>query len=96
MAMDYEFRILAAEKELAHLRDMQKLNATRLDVGDERFDAIESVLARTVATNQRTANNLELLGVKVGLLGAKVDLLAEKIDKLVDGLFKPAQNGGTH
>jgi hypothetical protein len=85
--MDYEFRILAAERELAHLRAMKDLQAQRLDVQDHWLTEMQRVIGEIAATTQRTSNNLELLGVKV-------DLLATKIDKLVDGMLKPAKNGG--
>ncbi len=85
--MDYELRILAAEKELAHLRDMKDLQAKRLDLHDYWLTEMQRVISETTAAAQRTSNNLELLGVKV-------DLLATKIDKLVDGMLKPATNGG--
>ncbi len=71
---------------MAHLREMRKLNAIRLDTSDLGFEGVEIVLTETATIANRTANNLELLGVKI-------DLLATKIDKLVDGLLRPAKNG---
>ncbi len=62
-------------------------HAKRLDAHDDWLSEIQRVISKTSAVSQRTSNNLELLSVKV-------DLLATKIDKLVDGMLKPAKNGG--
>jgi hypothetical protein len=76
--MDYEFRILVAEKELAHLREMQKLNAGRLDVADTRLDRIQELVLKTAET--------------VDTLTANVNALSIKIDTLVDAMFRSRSN----
>lgn len=41
--MNYEIRIAMAERELAHLKEMQKLEQTRLDAHDSSLDALEKL-----------------------------------------------------
>ncbi len=64
--MDYEFRILLAERELAHLKEMQSLQRIHLDTHDRSFEAaaerlnrIESLLEETVQSQVRTQKMLE-------------------------------------
>jgi hypothetical protein len=66
MAMDYEFRILLAERELAHLKEMQALQRAHLDTHDRSFEAagerlnrIESLLEQTAQSQVRTQKMLE-------------------------------------
>src|SRR6266542_191320 len=42
--MDYEFRIAWAEKELAHLKEMQALSADRQNITDDRLDRMQAIL----------------------------------------------------
>ena len=77
--MDYEFRIKLAEKELAHLRDMQEIQRQRQDTTDARFEAIERLLFESVQLNKQTAENLAVL--------------TAKFDTLIEALGRQPRNG---
>lgn len=47
--MDYEYRILLAEKELAHLKEMQKLLGQHQDTTDLRLAKIQEMLHDAIA-----------------------------------------------
>jgi hypothetical protein len=63
--MDYEFRIKVAERELAHLREMQKLTEAHQDTHDMsiaalggRMDRVEANLETTSELLRETAKKL--------------------------------------
>lgn len=84
--MDYEFRIQLAERELAHLKELQQMQRSHLDTHDQSIEAIHGNLALLISANNATAQNLESLT-------ARVDTLATKIDTLVDALLRQPRNG---
>ena len=65
--VDYEFRIISAEKELEHLREMQKLHASRLDINDTRSDMLQEIVLRTATT-------VDKLAIKIDVLATKMDV----------------------
>lgn len=84
--MDYEWRIQIAEKELAHLREMQTLAHAHQDTTDQnvhilgnRMDRVEADLAETAA-NLKEASNL-----------AKVT--QQKLTELINALHGGQRNG---
>lgn len=84
--MDYEFRILALEKELTHAREMQAFHRGHLDAHDASFKAvgtrmerIEADLADAVAT---------LKGVTVAQV-----VTEQKLQGLIDILAREHANG---
>jgi hypothetical protein len=80
VTMDYEFRIKLAEKELAHLKEMQDIMRTHQDVHDASFAAVNTTL-------DRIEGILEKLSV--------AQLATEqKLQSLIDVLLRDHSNGG--
>jgi uncharacterized coiled-coil protein SlyX len=79
VSADLEFRILALEKEAAHLREMHDLAHRRLDIGDNR---------QTLTENLLRENSRQLAD-----LTGKVDTLVGKLDALVSALLREHPNG---
>lgn len=84
--MDYEFQIRLAEKELAHLKEMQAIMRSHIDAHDasfqvmsERFERIEANLEKITTSQVRT--ELNLAGI------------AEKFNGLIDLLTREHGNG---
>lgn len=79
--MNYEFRIELAEKELAHLREMQSLIRARQDAYDQAVDA-------AIARFTRIEENLEKL--------TAAQLVTEqKLQSLIAILAREHGNGGS-
>ena len=77
--MDYEFRIKIAEKELAHLREMQTLYRARADAHDASLAALDTLTGRIEA-------NLEQI--------TAAQLVTErKLQNLIDILVREHGNG---
>jgi hypothetical protein len=77
--MDYEFRILVAEKELAHLREMHALMRSHIDAHDASFTA-------AIGRFDRIETNLE----KLSLLQIQTE---QKLQGLIDALVREHSNG---
>ena len=77
--MDYEFSILAAEKELAHLKEMQALYAAHQEVHDKAFAAVGSRLDR-----------IEEILEKLALAQAATE---QKLQSLIEILVREHRNG---
>ncbi|MBV9269171.1 MAG: hypothetical protein JO061_23580 [Acidobacteriaceae bacterium] len=56
--IDYQFRIKVAERELAHLREMQAIQQAHLDAHDCSFEAVGGRLDRIEADLAAAAANL--------------------------------------
>jgi phage shock protein A len=80
MAMDYEFHILVAERELAHLREMQALTRSHVEAHDSSFKAVEARFDRIERYLERTEANLAAM--------------SEKFNGLIDALPREHGNGG--
>jgi septation ring formation regulator EzrA len=77
--VDYEFQIRLAEKELAHLREMQAIMRSHQDAHDQSLSVIGSRL-------DRIEDNLE----KVTALQAVTE---QKLQGLIDLLVREHRNG---
>lgn len=77
--MDYEFRITLAEKELAHLREMQDLMRGRMNAHDTSIEALRDLQAHTEANIQ--ANQ------------AAIAELTRNVNQLVQALLREHTNG---
>jgi chromosome segregation ATPase len=93
MAMDYEFHILMAEKELAHLREMQALTRPHVEAHDNslkaadgRFERIDGYLEQIAANQARTEANLARTDIQLATL-------AERFNSLIDALTRERGNG---
>ena len=84
--MDYEFRILLAEKELAHLREMHGLMRTHIDVHDTGFKAAEERFERIEGNLERTNTTL----AETALLQKVTE---QKLQSLIDLLVREHSNG---
>lgn len=98
--MDYEFRIVVAERELAHLREMQQLTRSHLDAHDrsveaalQRFERIEGYLEQTAQAQARTEANLAHMDAQLARTDALLAELAGKFNGLIDALVKEHGNG---
>jgi DNA repair exonuclease SbcCD ATPase subunit len=93
---DYEFRITWAEKELAHLKEMQALASERQNTTDDRLDRIQTILrdhtemfADVHATlhevselQKEQARAVLTLTDRLDALTGNVDALTGKVDAL--------------
>lgn len=77
--MDYEFRIKIAEKELAHLKEMQALFRAHQDALDVSIGALSTVTERIEANLER--------------LTAAQLLTEQKLQNLIDILVREHGNG---
>ena len=77
--MNYEYRILLAEKELAHLREMQAIMQSHQDTHDQGFVAVASRL-------DRIEENLDRL------VAAQL-VTEQKLQGLIDILTREHSNG---
>jgi hypothetical protein len=68
--MDYEYRIKIAERELAHLREMQALHTAHMDVTDKAIEACGTIM-------ERVESNLEKLTLAQLVTEQKLAALAE-------------------
>lgn len=84
--MDYEFRIKLAEKELAHLREMQVLMQEHQGAHDASFTVVSSRMDRTEA-------NLEKLAALQVVTEQKLQNVADKLENLIDVLVRGQRNG---
>lgn len=98
--MDYEFRITLAEKELAHLKEMQALVRTRADTADDRLGRIEDIIrdhtemfADVHATLHEVSELQKEQARAVLVLTGTVDALTGKVDALVEALLHQGPNG---
>lgn len=79
MAIDYEFRILVIEKELAHLKEMQNLIRLHQDAHDQSLGAVENIL-------ERIESNVEKLS-------AAQLITEQRLQNLIDVLAREHSNG---
>ena len=77
--MDYEFRIMLLEKELAHYREMQAIVRERQDTSDARHERSESLM--------------EAVGAALLSVITNLDKLSDKVDALVSALLREHTNG---
>jgi hypothetical protein len=91
--VDYEYRILLAEKELAHLREMQQLREQHHDTPDLRLDKIQKILHETTAAIASLAAQAITGRADLQTLGDHVDALTGRIDALVKALLREHPNG---
>ncbi len=84
--MDYEFRIQVAEKELAHLREMQRLMRSNLDAHDASFDA-------AIKRFERIEANLESVSAMQKTLSTAQLVTEQKMQGLIDLLVREHANG---
>jgi hypothetical protein len=66
--VDYEFRIKVAEKELAHLHEMQKLFAAHQDTHDTSITALGGRMDRVEANLEATSELLRETATKLAEL----------------------------
>lgn len=85
--MDYEFHILLAEKELAHLREMQALTRSHVEAHDGSCKAVE-------ARFERIDGYLEQIAVNLARTEVNLAALSEKFNGLIDALTREHGNGG--
>ena len=77
--MDYEYRILLAEKELQHLREMQSIMRAHQDAHDQPIGTIDTILGRI-------EKNIEKLSA------ARI-ITEQKLQSLIDVLLREHSNG---
>lgn len=78
--MDYQFRIELAEKELAHLREMQTLIRARQDAHEQSLDA--------------SAKRFERIEITLEKLAAAQLVTEQKLQSLITLLVREHGNGG--
>lgn len=66
--MDYELRIAMAERELAHLKEMQKLEQARLDAHDTSLAAFQARHAQAVEDHDREMKELRAIVMEIGVM----------------------------
>jgi outer membrane protein TolC len=94
MAMDYEFHILMAEKELAHLRQMQALTQSHVEAHDNSFEAVERRFERIDGYLEQIAANQARTEANLARTEANLAALSEKFNGLIDALTREHGNGG--
>lgn len=77
--MDYEFRIKIAEKELAHLKEMQSLFLARQDAHDASIAMLDKI------TGQIEANLEQITALQL--------VTERKLQNLIDVLVREHGNG---
>jgi hypothetical protein len=73
--VDCEFRILVAEKELAHLREVQGIMRSHLEAHDASFAVVGSRM-------DRIETNLERIETTVGQLAEMQKVTEQKLQNL--------------
>lgn len=89
----YEFRIKVAERELAHLREMQALTDLHLDAHDRSLKAVEERFERIEAYLDRTEANLVIITGNLTALTERLTDLSPKFSGLIDALAREHGNG---
>jgi chromosome segregation ATPase len=91
--VDYEFRIKVAERELAHLREMQALTQAHLDAHDKSFNAVEARFERIDAYLEKIAQAQVRTEANLVVLTDRLTDLSQKFNGLIDALTREHGNG---
>jgi septal ring factor EnvC (AmiA/AmiB activator) len=86
--MDYDFRIKLAEKELAHLQEMQQIARERQDTTDSAIVSIKTIL-------ERTEKNIEALSEGLVQLQVSQAKTEKMLQDLIAALLREHPNGKT-
>lgn len=91
--MDYEYRILIAEKELTHLREIQAISRAHQDAHGQSIAAIDTILQR-VETNLERLSALQIV-TEEKMHGLMTNQLAigQKLQGLIEVLASEHSNG---
>ena len=84
--MDYEFQIQRHERELAHLREMQKLLESHQDTTDQRLDKMQAILRDATAA-------IAALAEQAVITRADLQTIAANVAALTRALLRGHPNG---
>jgi hypothetical protein len=84
--MDYEWRIKLAERELAHLKELQGITRAHFDVTGQARETFGTTL-------ERIEDNLEKLSAGVRQLQAAQLVTEQKLQNLIEILAREHANG---
>lgn len=84
--IDYEYRITVAEKELAHLREMQALARAHREAHDQPFAAVATRM-------ERIEDNLDKATAILKDLSVAQKVTEQKFQGLIDILVREHSNG---
>lgn len=91
--MDYEYRILLLEKDLAHAREMQQIMRGRMDTHDTGFEHLKNGMIDARERLDRIEINVEAISTKMDALTDNVNKLTNTVNSLVTALLREHPNG---
>jgi chromosome segregation ATPase len=91
--MDYEWKILMLDKEVAHLREMKDLGRGRMDAHGASIEALHGYLNAIAGNLKETTESLSKTAVTVEAISTRVESLSVKLDALVEALLREHPNG---